>query len=63
VQPDRSHISRWVPGAPTPAIQESSHQQQPGRPPVRAGFLGYGDEELTTRRSLWLMRMAGQMSP
>src|ERR1039458_5967742 len=42
VQPDRSHISPWVPGAPTPAIQESSHQRQSDRPPVRAGFLEIG---------------------
>src|ERR1035441_1436386 len=63
VQPDRSHILRWVPGAPPPAIQQSSQEQQSDRPPVRAGFLGYDDEELTTRRSLWLARMARQMSP
>jgi hypothetical protein len=62
VQPDRSHLSRWVPGAAPPAIQESSHQQQSDRPPVRAGFLGYG-EELSRRRAVWLSRMSRQASP
>jgi hypothetical protein len=63
VQPDRSHIPRWVPGAAPPAVQESNPPRQPDHACTRAGFLGYGDEELTTRRSLWLVRMAGQMSP
>src|ERR1035438_6281904 len=63
VQPDRSHLLRWVPGAAPPAVHDDEQQQQSGRPPVRAGFLGYGDEELTTRRSLWLARMSRQMSP
>src|ERR1039457_3260770 len=63
VQPDRSQISRWVAGAAPPAVQESNPPRQPGHACTRAGFLGYGDEELTTRRSLWLVRMAGQMSP
>ena len=62
VQPDRSHILRWVPGAAPPAIQESSHQQQSDRPPVRAGFLGYG-EELSRRRAVWLSRLSRQTSP
>ena len=63
VQPDRSHILRWVPGAAPPAVQESNQPRQPDHACTRAGFLGYGDEELTTRRSLWLARMARQMSP
>src|ERR1019366_3136184 len=62
VQPDRSHVLRWVPGAPTPAIQESNQPRPPDHACARAGFLGYDDEELTTRRSLWLIRMARQMS-
>src|SRR5664280_1675784 len=61
VQPDRSHILRWVPGAAPPAIQESSPPRQPDH--TRAGFLGYDDEELTTRRSLWLVRLSRQTSP
>jgi hypothetical protein len=63
VQPDRSHIPTWVPGAAPPAVQESNQPRQPDHACTRAGFLGYGDEELTTRRSLWLARMARQMSP
>src|ERR1022692_682480 len=63
VQPDRSHLLRWVPGAAPPAVHDDEQQQQSGRPPVRAGFLGYGDEELTTRRSLWLARMSRQTRP
>ena len=63
VQPDRSHILRWVPGAAPPAVQESNPPRQPDHACTRAGFLGYGDEELTTRRSLWLARMARQESP
>ena len=63
VQPDRSHLLRWVPGAAPPAVQESNQPRQPDHACTRAGFLGYGDEELTTRRSLWLARMARQMSP
>jgi hypothetical protein len=62
VQPDRSHLSMWVPGAAPPAVQESNPPRQPDHACTRAGFLGYGDEELTTRRSLWLARMARQMS-
>ena len=60
VQPDRSHLSMWVPGA-APPVHDDEQQQQSGRPPVRAGFLDYG-EELSRRRSLWLARMARQMS-
>jgi hypothetical protein len=62
VQPDRSHLLMWVPGAPPSAAQESNPPRQPDHACARAGFLGYGDEELTTRRSLWLARMARQMS-
>src|ERR1022692_391878 len=63
VQPDRSHLLRWVPGAAPPAVQESNPPRQPDHACTRTGFLGYDDEELTTRRSLGLVRMAGQMSP
>jgi hypothetical protein len=62
VPPARSHASRWVPGA-APPVQDDEQQQQSGRAPVRAGFLGYGDEELARRRSLWLSRMSRQTSP
>src|ERR1035437_212340 len=62
VQPDRSHLSRWVPGAAPPAVQESSQPRQPDRPPVRAGFLDYG-EELSRRRAVWLSRLSRQTSP
>src|ERR1039457_5265706 len=50
VQPDRSQISRWVPGAAPPAVQESNPPRQPDHACTRTGFLGYGDEELTTDR-------------
>jgi hypothetical protein len=60
VQPDRSHLTTWVPGA-APPVHDDEQQQQSDRPPVRVGFLDYG-EELSRRRSLWLARMARQMS-
>src|ERR1019366_8177080 len=60
VQPDRSHLARWVPGA-APPVHDEEQQQQSDRPPVRVGFLDYG-EELSPRRSVWLARMARQMS-
>jgi hypothetical protein len=60
VQPDRSHLSRWVPGA-APPVHDDEQQQQSGRPPVRAGFLDYG-EELSRRRAVWLSRLSRQTS-
>ena len=62
VQPDRSHLSRWVPGAAPPPVHDDEQQQQSGRPPVRAGFLDYG-EELSRRRAVWLSRLSMQTSP
>src|ERR1017187_8205046 len=62
VQPDRSHLLRWVPGAAPPAVHDDEQQQQSGRPPVRAGFLGYS-EELSRRRAVWLSRLSRQTNP
>jgi hypothetical protein len=59
VQSDRSHLLRWVPGA-APPVRDDEQQQQSGRPPVRAGFLDYG-EELSRRRAVWLSRLSRQM--
>ena len=61
VRPARSHALRWVPGA-APPVRDDEQQQQSGRPPVRAGFLDYG-EELSRRRAVWLSRMSRQTSP
>jgi hypothetical protein len=61
VQPDRSHLSRWVPGA-APPVHDDEQLQQSGRPPVRVGFLDYG-EELSRRRAVWLSRLSRQTSP
>src|ERR1035437_6972591 len=61
VQPDRSHLAWWVPGA-APPVHDDEEQQQSGRPPVRVGFLDYG-EELSRRRAVWLSRMSRQANP
>jgi hypothetical protein len=56
VRPARSHTSMWVPGT-APPVPDDGHKQQPSRPPVRAGFLDYG-EELSRRRAVWLSRLS-----
>ena len=61
IQPDRSHLAWWVPGA-APPVHDDEEQQQSGRPPVRVGFLDYG-EELSRRRAVWLSRMSRQANP
>jgi len=61
VQPDRSHLTRWVAGA-APPVHDDEQQEQSGRPPVRAGFLDYG-EELSRRRAVWLSRLSRQTGP